>query len=235
MARAVLIWSEGDHLRVAELNENGTNTIGRAPASDILLEDQTISRRHAELRATEAAFVLENVSNTNVTRVNGVAIDRPVPLYDQDSLEVGALHLTFHDLQAGDGISGPTCSNCTRENMPEDNDCGYCGTSLVNAPTVITKVRRVAFRIVSDSDDVFDIHQGEAFVILPGQEPQVVMSDNQPAAATAILPRDSTPGAELIPRGVSLSVNGQTESTARLLETGDEVRTESARFTILVR
>lgn len=235
MARAVLIWSKGDGRRVAELKENGANIIGRAPGSDILLEDQTISRRHAELRVTEGAFVLENVSKTNVAKVNGATIDRPVPLSDQDSVELGALRLTFHDLQAGDRISGPMCSNCTRENMPADKDCWYCGTSLVNAPTAILAARKVACRIVSDGGDVFDIHQGEAFVVLPGQGPQVVLSEDQPAAAATIQPSDSAPGAVLAPQGASLTVNGQPASTSQPLKTGDEVATEGARFTIVVR
>lgn len=235
MARSVLIWSKGDGRQVSELKENGTNTIGRAPESDILLEDQTISRRHAELRVTEGAFILENVSKTNVAKVNGVAIDRPVPLSDQDSVEVGGLHLTFHDLQAGDRISGPMCSHCSRENMPTDEDCWYCGTSLVNAPTSILETRKVACRIVSDAGDTFDIHEGEAFVILPGEGPQVVSGDNQPAGAAAIRPRESAPGAELDPQGASLTVNGKPASTSQPLKTGDEVETEGARFTIVVR
>ena len=148
---------------------------------------------------------------------------------------MGVLRLTFHDLQAGDRSSGPMCSNCSRENMPTDKDCWYCGTSLVNAPTVILETRKVACRIVSDDGDTFDIHQGEAFVIVPGEGPQVVLGDDQPSGAAVIRPRDSGSGAELTSEGASLTVNGRTASASQPLKTGDEVRSESARFTIVVR
>ena len=61
------------------------------------------------MRGTEAGFFLQHLSRVNPSRVNGtlVAMDQPKHLADGDVIELGgALRLTFHDLAAGDRISG---------------------------------------------------------------------------------------------------------------------------------
>ena len=49
-------------------------TIGRAPDNLIVLEDPSVSGRHAEIRLVGAAFHLKDLGSTNGTRVNGTAI-----------------------------------------------------------------------------------------------------------------------------------------------------------------
>ena len=106
MARAVLVWFDGEHLRLADVQSGRTSTIGRAPGSTVDLSDsstydrfKTVSRQHAAVRGTEAGFFLQHLSRVNPSRVNGalVAMDQPKHLADGDVIELGgALRLTFH-------------------------------------------------------------------------------------------------------------------------------------------
>jgi pSer/pThr/pTyr-binding forkhead associated (FHA) protein len=46
-------------------------TIGRAPDNLIVLEDPSVSARHAEIRAVSSAYYLKDLGSTNGTRLNG--------------------------------------------------------------------------------------------------------------------------------------------------------------------
>ncbi|HSO97265.1 MAG TPA: adenylate/guanylate cyclase domain-containing protein [Acidimicrobiia bacterium] len=64
----------------------------------LVLDDDTVSRQHLEIRLDEAedrAVVLD--MSTNGTRVNGVRIERavPIPIRPGDGLQVGETHLEF--------------------------------------------------------------------------------------------------------------------------------------------
>jgi hypothetical protein len=230
------MWSDGGNPTLAELQEAKPNIVGRSQGSDVLLQDRTISRKHAVVRVEDGVFVLENVSETNVAKVNGVAIERPVPLSDGDSIELGALQISFHDLHAGDRVSGPMCSHCSRENMPTDKDCWYCGTSLVNAPTAILEPKRALCRLVSEDGESFDIHQGEAFVVASESSRHVVRDEELPPdLATGIRPEGGKSGAVLFALSDTATVNEQPSAVGRALSTGDRIDTQAGRYTIIVR
>ena len=53
--------------------------LGRG-SPQIPLTDQTISRRHAELRVIDGAWTLVDLGSANGTYVNGVRIDKPLGL-----------------------------------------------------------------------------------------------------------------------------------------------------------
>lgn len=235
MARAVLMWSDGGNPMLAELTEAKPNILGRSQESDVLLQEKTISRKHAVVRVEDGVFILENVSETNVTKVNGVAIERPIPLSDGDTVELAAVRISFHDLQAGDRISGPMCSHCSRENMPTDKDCWYCGTSLVNAPTAILEPKRALCRVVSEDGQSFDVHRGEAFIASAGDRQVIRDQDIPQTAVTGIKPEEGKPGAVLFALSEAGTVNEKPSSAGQSLNTGDRVDTPAGQFTIIIR
>ena len=52
----------------------GDNTVGRDPASQVLLTDQSASRRHAILRKKDDAYAIYDLESAGGTRVNDVVV-----------------------------------------------------------------------------------------------------------------------------------------------------------------
>lgn len=69
-------------------------TIGRDPASDIFLNDITVSRRHARIERAGAGFTLNDVGSLNGTYVNGQRIES-YALAASDEIQIGKFRLVF--------------------------------------------------------------------------------------------------------------------------------------------
>ena len=50
-------------------------TIGRLPESDISLQNPAVSRRHAELREVDGAYLLRDLGSSNGVKVNGQRVE----------------------------------------------------------------------------------------------------------------------------------------------------------------
>ncbi len=99
---AVLVVDPGsDHERtvvVADRLVVGRECSGVDDAHRLLIDDETVSRHHLEIRlnrSEDRAAVID--LSTNGTRVNGIRIERaiPAPLRPGDRLVVGSTHLEF--------------------------------------------------------------------------------------------------------------------------------------------
>jgi hypothetical protein len=66
--------------------------IGRSDACDLVLGDQTVSRRHAELSRTSVGWLLSDLDSTNGTRVNGWRV-KQVRVRPGDRVQVGRVRL----------------------------------------------------------------------------------------------------------------------------------------------
>ena len=76
----------------------GTTHVGRSWAADIVLEDQTVSRRHAIVFVTDESVRILDDRSANGTFVNG----RPVTdaeLADGDVVRVGRAVLVFREIR----------------------------------------------------------------------------------------------------------------------------------------
>jgi|SRR5882672_8750271 len=81
--------------RIVTLSPGGVYLIGRAGA-DIALEDEKVSRKHAEIGLYgPGAFVLRDLASTNGTRLNGKRITEKVKLSHWDVIQVGDTALRF--------------------------------------------------------------------------------------------------------------------------------------------
>jgi len=69
-------------------------TIGRMAGSDVVLTDESVSRRHAEVRRVGSDIVLVDLGSTNGTKVNGSGI-RERRLNDGDEITVGTTTMRF--------------------------------------------------------------------------------------------------------------------------------------------
>ena len=86
------------------------NTVlGRDTAADVVLQDSSgqVSRRHARIRLSDGAAVLEDLDSTNGTYLNGQRIAEPRPLSAGDQIKIGDSTLEFTpapDLGPGEEI-----------------------------------------------------------------------------------------------------------------------------------
>ena len=88
--RAPRLVIRGGPLKGSEfvLNQESIS-IGRAPDSDIVVDDRLASRRHAQMYREHGQFVVGDCGSRNGTFLNGQRISQPHLLRDGDELEIG--------------------------------------------------------------------------------------------------------------------------------------------------
>jgi pSer/pThr/pTyr-binding forkhead associated (FHA) protein len=69
-------------------------TIGRAPDNMIVIDDPSVSNRHAQLELSGETYRLKDLDSTNGTKVNGVPITETV-LRFEDRIRFGAIEARF--------------------------------------------------------------------------------------------------------------------------------------------
>ncbi|MFO0876183.1 MAG: FHA domain-containing protein [Gemmataceae bacterium] len=73
---------------------SGLLRIGWLDTMDVVLENHTVSRRHAEIQGTDRGWVVRDLGSRNGTRLNGVTIGaEPALLRGKDLIEVGSVVL----------------------------------------------------------------------------------------------------------------------------------------------
>jgi len=72
----------------------GEIRIGRHAEAHILLDDVTVSRRHALITVVEGSVILTDQASLNGTYVGGERVDSHV-LSDGDEVQIGRFHLTY--------------------------------------------------------------------------------------------------------------------------------------------
>ena len=69
-------------------------TIGRAPDNLIIIEDPSVSGRHAQLERSGELYRLKDLESTNGTRVNGIPIKETALRFD-DRIRFGGVEARF--------------------------------------------------------------------------------------------------------------------------------------------
>ncbi len=69
-------------------------TAGRDAQSDIILDDNTVSREHTVFKRVNGAFVVEDAGSLNGTYVNRESVDS-VPLKSGDEIIIGRFRFVF--------------------------------------------------------------------------------------------------------------------------------------------
>jgi FHA domain len=69
--------------------------LGRAEGNDLVLDDASVSRTHARIRARGPFYVLSDGGSTNGTELNGSLLEGSATLRDGDRIGVGAIALEF--------------------------------------------------------------------------------------------------------------------------------------------
>jgi len=84
-----LVIVHGPHERMRFELQPGENVIGRGVGSTILLEDQSVSRRHARLVLGQDGITMEDLGSKNGTFVNGQRISERINIGHGDTIQIG--------------------------------------------------------------------------------------------------------------------------------------------------
>jgi DNA-binding winged helix-turn-helix (wHTH) protein len=83
-----LIWND----RLLPLNE-GLQTAGRGEECELVIDAETVSRRHARILVQDGDASIEDLGSTNGTSVGGVRISAPTLLLDGNEVALGTAKL----------------------------------------------------------------------------------------------------------------------------------------------
>jgi DNA-binding winged helix-turn-helix (wHTH) protein len=75
--------------------EPGESIIGRDPGACVLIDDSSVSRRHARVIVSDEGATLEDLGSKNGTFLQNTKVESVVPLSDGDKLKVGSIALTI--------------------------------------------------------------------------------------------------------------------------------------------
>src|SRR5512140_1991998 len=80
--------------------------IGRQAGSDLQLDHQQVSRRHAAIHCAPTECSLEDLGSANGTRLNGQNLtpNVPVPLKPGDSIQIGIFKLDFEQVSVEEPV-----------------------------------------------------------------------------------------------------------------------------------
>jgi Protein of unknown function (DUF3662)/FHA domain len=70
-------------------------TLGRSRDCDIVLDDSSISRRHAEIRPGAEGWTVADLGSTNGVRLNGRTVRGAMALHTGDNVELGSTAIVF--------------------------------------------------------------------------------------------------------------------------------------------
>ena len=75
----------------------GGGVIGRSRECDVVLSDQNVSRKHAEVRPSGRKWIVKDLGSTNGVKVNGRRITGPQSLRPGDTIELGTSTIGFDE------------------------------------------------------------------------------------------------------------------------------------------
>ncbi len=90
-----LLWA-GRLIPLAE----GEYIVGRGDDCTLVIDAETVSRRHARITVRQGAAVIEDLSSRNGTHVNGRSIEGPTPLPPGCEISLGSAVLTMRKRNA---------------------------------------------------------------------------------------------------------------------------------------
>jgi two-component system, NtrC family, response regulator AtoC len=74
---------------------DGATIIGRDEGAGIVLDETTVSRRHARITVRGGEAIIEDLGSQNGTWVNECRLDGPMALADCDRVRFGLVHVIY--------------------------------------------------------------------------------------------------------------------------------------------
>lgn len=92
--------------------------LGRDPSCQVVINDNRVSRRHAEIRQQGGNYVLNDLGSSNGTVVNGQRLVGQAMLQPGDRVDLGGFGLRFQTTPGQVSIPGPQLSSPTPAPVP---------------------------------------------------------------------------------------------------------------------
>ena len=167
--------------------------LGRAHDCDLILPDVLLSRRHAEIVRAERGWVLRDLGSLNGTRLNGLRVEREVPLRDGDQIGMSDWVLAFHEANAPSDPAlagfGARLRDVTDLATRSDVEAG----ALARQSRVLGVLTRAAAAVVATASPevLLETLLGHLLEAVPARRGLVALFEGQPllpalAAARAI-------------------------------------------------
>lgn len=80
--------------RATVLGSSGA-VLGRSRDCDVVVSDENVSRRHAEVRPSGSQWIVRDLGSTNGVKVNGQRIRDAQPLRNGDTIQIGLSDISF--------------------------------------------------------------------------------------------------------------------------------------------
>jgi len=90
---SLLVTSGPPELKGMRVTLDRTVRIGREPGLELIVADDFVSSRHAQLVPGANGTVLEDLGSTNGTILNGAALTAPAPVSPGDEIVIGTVRM----------------------------------------------------------------------------------------------------------------------------------------------
>jgi serine phosphatase RsbU (regulator of sigma subunit) len=182
--------------------------VGRVPPADVVLDNPTVSRRHAMLRRADRECSVVDLGSINGTFVDGRRIERPTRVREGTLLQFGAVRVRYVE----DGAEPASAGADAGETIVDDPDRSYerqvtlpADTSTVAAPLpsmgtpdaaatlaeladrlqVLDAVARYSCKVL-DQQAILSFVAEQVFALLPNAERVLVLM--RPPSADTLVP-----------------------------------------------
>src|SRR5919201_222711 len=148
--------------------------VGRLEALEVVLDDNSVSRYHAEVRATDRGWRVRDLGSTNGTRLNGVRLGNGQwPLRARDLLQFGEVTLVVEAAEEG---PGPDEDSGVGESMEE---LAFDGNRSPRAGEQLLALLRAGHHLVhiEREEDLLRSILDDAVTVLDAQRGAIVLAE----------------------------------------------------------
>lgn len=138
MALQVQIWWDNELLQEIPLVQ-GELFIGRSHRNEIMLDNRSVSNRHAMLKFDGKSVVIEDLGSTNGTFVEETRLAKPFEITPRHKVKIGDYFLTIQEKTNGGGGGAATASGSGKPASAEKPAGEPISLSKVLAPAISSK------------------------------------------------------------------------------------------------
>ncbi len=167
---AYLICEDGPTVgSIASFEEGDEWVLGRDPNECFfVIEDPMVSRRHAMIRYTDDAYIIENFSDVNPVFVNDNPVDGSIELHEDDTLQIGNnyFRFTLNDPKLNPDANTNRVESSMQEKRAEENT-----SPLSKLPFISPSENRFMIKVISGPNQgaEFGMSIGETHTV--GKDP----------------------------------------------------------------